>query len=414
MHVDCNKFYASVECLHRPEIRNKPVVVGGDPEKRHGIVLTKNEIASKYGIKTAETIWQAKRKCPELVIIPPNFPLYLRFSNMVREILSDYTDLIEPFGLDECWLDVTGSSSLFGDALKIAQNIRRRIKFELGITVSIGVSYNKVIAKLGADYRKPDAVTAITRDNYKRIVWPLKANELLYIGRATYPKLQKMGIETIGDLANADILALKKRFGKIGPMFSVFANGEDKSPVAPAGAENMIKSIGNSFTTPRDLVNNEDVKMMIYVLTESVARRLRDSGLKCRVIGMHIRDTGLYSFSRQVKISEPTDLTEDIAETAYKLFLDNYEFEENIRSVGVWVSDFCSADCETQLSLFCDNQKRERLERIDRAVDSLKYRYGNFCIQRAVLLKDSDLTHIDPYGDHIIHPVGFLKEKINI
>lgn len=412
LHIDCNKFYASVECLHRPEIRNKPVVVGGDAKKRHGIVLTKNEIASKYGINTAEPIWQAQRKCRDLIVIPPNYPLYMRFSQMVRDILSDYTDLIEPFGLDENWIDVTHSKSLFGDEMQIAQKIRERIKFELGITVSIGVSYNKIFAKLGSDYKKPDAITAITPENYKRIVWPLKASDILYVGRATYPKLQKMGINTIGELANADVSLLKSKLGKIGVMLHSFANGNDTDPVKHENAENLVKSIGNSFTTPRDLVDYEDVKMMIYVLTESVARRLRDLGLKCRVINITVRDTELFSFTRQQKLEFPTDITEEIAKNAFELFCDNYDFYENcaIRSIGVSVSDFTDDDY-TQLSLFYDNQKREALSRIDKTIDNLKYRYGNYCIQRGVVLKDEALTHINPYGDHIIHPVGYLKDK---
>lgn len=413
LHVDCNKFYASVECLHRPEIRNKPVVVGGDPEQRHGIVLTKNEIAAKYNIKTGEAIWQARNKCRDLVVVPPNFPLYMRFSKLVREIFADYTDKIEPFGLDECWLDVTGSSAMYGDALKIAQCIRKRVKFELGITVSVGISYNKIFAKLGSDYKKPDAITAITRQNYKRIAWGLPASDLLYVGRATAPKLKNIGIETIGDLANADPVMLKNRLGKIGLMLHTFANGEDKSEVSDVGAENMIKSIGNSFTTPRDIKNRDDAKMLIYVLCESVARRLRDNGLCCRVISISVRDTELYSFTRQKKLNMPTDITKEIADTAYELFCENYDFECNVRSIGVSASDFCSDSKNLQLSLFCDNEKRESLSRIDKTVDTLKRRYGNYCIQRGVVLKDEKLTRFNPHDDHIIHPVGFLNGKIN-
>ena len=412
LHVDCNKFYASVECLHRPEIRNKPVVVGGDPEQRHGIVLTKNEIAAKYNIKTGEAIWQARNKCRDLVVVPPNFPLYMRFSKLVREIFADYTDKIEPFGLDECWLDVTGSSAMYGDAVKIAQAIRRRVKFELGITVSVGISFNKVFAKLGSDYKKPDAITAITRQNYKRIAWPLPASDLLYVGKVTAPKLKSMGIETIGDIANADPIALKRRLGKIGPMLHIFANGEDKSEVSDAGAVNMVKSIGNSFTTPRDIKNRDDAKMLLYVLCESVARRLRGNGLCCRVISISVRDTELYSFTRQKKLDMPTDITKEIADTAYELFCENYDFDCNVRSMGVSVSDFCSDSQNVQLSLFCDNEKREALSKIDRTVDDLKRRYGNYCIQRGFVLKDEGLTRFNPHDDHIIHPVGFLSGKV--
>lgn len=228
LHVDCNKFYASVECLYRPEIRNKPVAVGGNPESRHGIILTKNEIASKYGLTVGEPLWKARQKCPDLVVVPPNYPLYLRFSSLTRKIYEDYSEYIEPFGLDECWLDVTGCEK---SAAEIAEEIRNRIKFELGITVSVGVSFNKIFAKLGSDYKKPDAVTVIDRNNYKDIAWKLPCGDLLMVGRSTQNKLLSNGIKTIGDIANTDLEVMKSILGKNGEMLYYYANGEDFSPV---------------------------------------------------------------------------------------------------------------------------------------------------------------------------------------
>lgn len=296
LHSDMNNFYASVECLYRPELREKPVVVGGDPEQRHGIVLAKNGIAKKFGIKTGEAIWQARQKCSFLVALPPDFKKYLRFSRRAKEIYSDYTDQIEPFGIDEAWLDVTGSSGKTGE--EIAQEIRQRIKDELGVTVSIGVSWNKIFAKLGSDYKKPDAVTAITRNNYRDIVWPLPASDLLYVGRATESKLKGVGINTIGDIALSDAKFLKSRLGKWGEYLWSFANGLDSSPVVRAGDEAIIKSIGNSTTTPRDLVNEEDVKMVVYLLGESVASRMREHGFKARTVALYVRDNELRSYGK--------------------------------------------------------------------------------------------------------------------
>lgn len=411
LHVDCNKFYASVECLHRPEIRHLPVVVGGSVEERHGIILTKNEVASKFGIKTGEAIWQAKNKCPNLVVVPPNFPLYMRFSRLVREICKDYTDLIEPFGLDECWLDVSGSSSLFGDGEQIAQEIRKRVKFELGISVSIGVSYNKIFAKLGSDYKKPDAITVITKQNYKDLVWKLPANDLLYIGPATYKKLVSNFRYTIGDVANTDPEKLHRWFGKWGYIIHSFANGYDQDPVSKMSQVSLIKSIGNSTTTNRDLTCDNDVKMILFVLAESVARRMRDHGFVGSLIKISVRNNKLESFTRQHKIEFSTDITEDIVKQAFLLFKENYFWKDPIRSIGISVGNLQDKSAVAQISMFNDQQRIEKLERLDQAVDCLKRRYGNFCISRASLLSDPDLTKFNPYNDHVVHPVAYFKAQ---
>lgn len=258
IHSDANCFYASVEMLYHPEFAGKPLAVGGDPEARHGIVLTANYIAKKHGVKTGMALWQARQACPDVIFVPPRMDLYLKFSSMLREIYGEYTDKIEPYGCDEAWLDVSDSSSLKGDGQKIAKEISARVKKELGITVSEGISWNKIYAKLGSDYKKPDAITEFNRENYKSLIWKLPVSDLLYVGRSTNRTLSKYGIHTIGDLACTDPDFLMKQFGKMGLVIHSFANGWDESPVAPEGYSAPIKSIGNSTTTPRDLENDLD------------------------------------------------------------------------------------------------------------------------------------------------------------
>ena len=299
LHSDCNCFYASVEMLHRPECRTVPMAVGGDPEARHGIVLTANYQAKRSGVKTGMALWQARQVCPDIVFVPPRMDLYLRFSRMADEIYADYTDLREPYGIDESWLDVTASCSLKGDGLSIAKDISRRMKSELGITVSIGVSYNKIFAKLGSDYKKPDAITTMGRDEYRTKAWNLPVSDLLYVGRSTNKKLNMLGIKTIGDLAQADEQIIHSHLGKMGNVLIEFANGRDTSPVRKEYSHVPVKSVGNSTTTPRDLENNEDVKIILYALAESVSARLRENGFKCRTVEVSIRDIGLYHFTRQ-------------------------------------------------------------------------------------------------------------------
>ena len=404
LHIDCNKFYASVECLYRPEIRDKPVAVGGNPETRHGIILTKNELASKYGLTVGEPIWKAKQKCPDLVIVPPNYPLYLRFSQLTRKIYEDYSDFIEPFGLDECWLDVTGCTR---PAVEIAEEIRVRVKQELGITVSVGVSFNKVFAKLGSDYKKPDAITVIDRNNYKRIAWGLPCGDLLMVGRSAQKKLNAYGINTIGDLANTEPSVLKALLGKNGEMLYCFANGTENSPVKHKDEISNVKSVGNSTTAPRDLVNEEDVRTVFRVLCESVSSRLREKGLKGRVVTVFVRDKELSSFTRQMKMPANTDISTEIFYYAMMLFRANYMWNKPIRSLGVSVSDFDTVFEQFDLDGTVEN--REKQEKIEQTIDSLRRRFGSYCIGRACQLKDTDLSKFNPHDEHIIHPVGFFN-----
>lgn len=407
LHSDMNCFYASVEMLHHPELAGKPLAVGGDPEARHGIVLTANYIAKKSGVKTGMALWQAKQVCPEIIFVPPRMDLYLRFSRMAQEIYSEYTDLREPFGIDESWLDVSASTSIKGDGMKIANEISKRIKHELGVTVSIGVSWNKIFAKLGSDYKKPDAITEFSRENYKNLAWNLPAGDLIYVGRSTNKKLQTLGIKTIGELANTEPAILENRLGKMGLVLHTFANGWDETPVCVEGYQAPIKSIGNSTTTPRDLVNDLDVKIILMALSESVASRLRENGFQCKVVEISIRDNELYHFSRQCKLKRPTNITDEIVQAAYRLFKDNYRWEHPIRSLGVRGCDLVSDDMPYQLDLFISEQKREKLEKMDQVVDEIRARFGYQSIQRAFVYQDKLLAQLNA-REHTVHPQGYF------
>lgn len=407
LHSDMNCFYASVEMLHHPELAGKPLAVGGDPEARHGIVLTANYIAKKSGVKTGMALWQAKQVCPEIIFVPPRMDLYLRFSRMAQEIYSEYTDLREPFGIDESWLDVSASTSIKGDGMKIANEISKRIKHELGVTVSIGVSWNKIFAKLGSDYKKPDAITEFSRENYKNLAWNLPAGDLIYVGRSTNKKLQTLGIKTIGELANTEPAILENRLGKMGLVLHTFANGWDETPVCVEGYQAPIKSIGNSTTTPRDLVNDLDVKIILMALSESVASRLRENGFQCKVVEISIRDNELYHFSRQCKLKRPTNITDEIVQAAYRLFKDNYRWEHPIRSLGVRGCDLVSDDMPYQLDLFISEQKREKLEKMDQVVDEIRARFGYQSIQRAFVYQDKILAQLNA-REHTVHPQGYF------
>lgn len=406
LHSDCNSFYASVECALHPVLRDKPVAVCGDAELRHGIILTKNEIAKKFKVKTGEPIWQAKQKCPNLIVVKANFSTYLDYSERVKRIYLDYTDNIESFGIDEAWLDVTDSRFLFGDGLKIAREINRRVREEIGITVSIGVSFNKIFAKLGSDYKKPDAITVISPQNFKEIVYPLPASELLYVGRATTKKFKQLGIETIGDIAKADRRILVNTLGIWGERLQTYALGLDNSPVLKYYENRNVKSVGNSTTAPCDLKNLSDVKIVFSALCDSVGRRLREKNLRCGVVSISVRNTNLSSYETQRKLLTPTNITKEIFETAIALFESSYNFSLPIRSIGVSTTGLIPECDGVQLNVFDGGDKR-RLERLDIATDNLKKRYGAFSVQPAIALKNKKLSGFDAVTEHVIHPVGF-------
>ncbi|WP_419569323.1 DNA polymerase IV [Ruminococcus sp.] len=406
LHSDCNCFYASVECLLNPNIRDLPVAVSGDAENRHGIILAKNEKAKKYNVKTGEAIWQANKKCPQLLTVPARLDVYKKFSDKVRRIYSDYTDMVEPFGLDEAWLDI--SEDYKNDALTIAKEISQRVKDEIGITVSIGVSFNKIFAKFGSDYKKPDAITCITRDNYKTLVWNSPAGDLLYVGGATRKKLEQIGIYTIGDIANAPIGLLRTHLGKWGDLIYGFANGYDSSPVARIGEYSEVKSIGNSTTAVRDLKNLDDIKVIAYVLCDSVCRRMREQGFVGKTVCVSMRDTGLSTITRQHTLNTYTSLTSDITKAAMALFKENFDNKSPLRSIGVSVTDFAHNNIPRQMDIFSDERKIIAEEKLDKTLDKLKQRFGNYIIRPASLLTDRGLSAFNPKDEHTIHPVGYL------
>lgn len=410
LHSDINCCYAAIEHLHHPELNGKPLAVGGDPESRHGIVLTADYIAKKYGVKTGMALWQAKQLCPEITFVSPRMDLYLRFSRMAHEIYAEYTDLQEAYGIDESWLDVTDSATIKGDGYSIAREISNRMKSELGITVSIGVSFNKIFAKLGSDYKKPDAITTMYSDEFQTKAWNLPVGDLLYVGRSTNQKLTKIGIRTIGDLARTDEAILVSLLGKMGSVLWAFANGYDDSPVRKENAHAPIKSVGNSTTTHRDLLNDEDVKIVIYVLAESVAARLRENGFRCRVVEISIRDNELYSFTRQKKICNATNITEEIAVEAYRLFKESYDWRKPIRSVGVRGADLVNDNYWEQIDLFCDFQMREKHMKMDAAVDDIRRRFGFYSIQRGLMYQDKVLSAVNAKEDHTVHPHGYFNQ----
>ncbi|MBR2524146.1 MAG: DNA polymerase IV [Clostridiales bacterium] len=410
LHSDMNNCYASIELLHHPEFRGRPLAVGGDPEARHGIVLAKDQLAKAAGVKTGMALWQARQVCPDIVFVPPRMELYLRFSRLAREIYAEYTDCQEAFGVDESWLDVTYSSRCRGDGLSIAREINARVKDELGITVSIGVSWNKIFAKFGSDYKKPDAITVIDRDNYRDIVWTKPAEDLLYVGRSTRVRLNRAGIFTIGDIARSDPEYLHRLLGKMGYVLHMFATGEDQTPVNNESYEVPVKSIGNSTTTPRDLVCDQDVKIIIYVLAESVSARLRENNFRCNVVEISVRDNGLFTYTKQTKIERSTDITEEIAVVAYGLFRASYDWHSPIRSVGVRACDLVESTVPVQLDMFSDEDMRQKKHDLDQTIDEIRNRFGYRSVQRGMMYLDRSLSSLNAKEDNTVHPHSYFED----
>lgn len=396
LHSDLNNFYASVECAWDPSLREKPVAVCGDPDERHGIVLAKNMRAKAMGVRTAEVIWQAREKCPGLVVVRPDFHKYLRYSRLVREMYAEYAERVEPFGLDEAWLDVTGHP-MSGTA--IAGELRRRVKEELGLTLSVGVSFNKVFAKLGSDLKKPDATTVISPENFRELVWPLPVEALLYVGPATARKLRARNICTVGQLARCPAGVLGAMLGKCGEMLWTFANGLERSPVRRLGEAEAVKSVGNSATPPRDLLSEQDVRRMVTVLAESVAERLRAQGLCGSVVSLSVRDSTLSTFQRQRRLAQPTALAAEIIPNAMALFRESYRWECPVRSLGISLSALSPLGGDEQLSMFPDAARDRRYE-LEGAVEEIRHRFGHDAILRASLIRDG-IGAINPRDDHL-------------
>ena len=380
LHCDCNNFYASVELLERPDLRDKPVAVAGDPEGRHGIILAKNQIAKGYGVKTAETIWQACKKCPGLVLLPPHHGKYSAMSKRVNAIYLDVTDQVEPFSVDESWLDVTGSQMLFGDGKAIADMLRRRVREELGITISVGVSDNKTWAKMGSDYKKPDATTVITRENVGELLYPLPVSDLLFVGHAAADTLRRHGINTIGALAGCEPTLLARYLGKSGESLSRMARGLDDSPVRHWGESEPVKSIGNSTTFSHDLVGHEACHAGLMPLCESVGTRLRQQGLKCRTVTIQIKDPQFKVISRQKTLPIPTNLTRQLYREACALLDACWPETAPVRLLSVTAGSLCgeSDAIPAQLS-FLDEVAPDdpRQLRLEKAIDRVRERFGH-------------------------------------
>ncbi len=389
LHCDCNSFFASVETALNPEYKNVPMAVCGSESDRHGIVLAKNELAKKYGIKTAETVYSAKKKCPSLVIAEPHYEEYSEYSKRVNAIYARYTDMIEPFGIDESWLDVTASRKLFGSGVEIAERIRREVREEIGITVSIGVSFNKIFAKLGSDYKKPDAVTVIDRSNFKKIAYPLPVSSLLFVGKKTESALLSMGIRTIGALADSSPSLLNMRFGKIGEMLHGYASGNDESPVLPIQED--AKSISNGFTFRHDLVGRGECRIGIDYLSEEIGRRLRNHGMKCGTVSLTIKDENMRSIQRQRPQKPPTDLSREISKTAYSILVDTWDEDRPIRMITIAATNLSKGYAE-QIDLFSENSEetREKDKNRENALDKIRQKYGNESIINGAIL-DTDI-----------------------
>ena len=387
LHSDCNNFFASVECAENPLFWDVPLAVAGDKERRRGIILAKNNLAKGYGINTAEPIWQALKKCPELVLVPPRHKLYSEYSHKINKIYADFTDLVEKFSIDESWLDVTGSTNLFGSGKEIADTIRERIKKELGITVSVGVSFNKIFAKIGSDYKKPDATTVISRENFKDIVYPLPVSDMIFVGKSASEKLYKANIRTIGDLANSNDALIEKLLGKTGLVILGYARGEDMSPVMPIGYEREIKSIGKGLTFSRNLLGLADIKKGIVVLCEYIAAKMREKGLKCTVVTVHLRDTDFKTISRQKHLDKPTYLAKEIEKVAKELIVANWNMKKPIRMITVTGSGMVSAEIGAQISLFEDADEKKE-ENLELAIDKIRKAYGTGSIKKANIINN--------------------------
>lgn len=408
LHADFNNFYASVECMLNPKLKGHPVAVGGDVEARHGIILAKNMEAKRFGIQTGEALWQAKQKCPNLIIVPPHYEEYIKYSRLARKIYEEYTDLIQPYGMDENWLDVTGSTGLFGDGETIANTLRERMKFELGLSISVGVSFNMIFAKLGSDIKKPDAVTVIPKDSFREKIWHLPASDMLGVGRATEKVLNSYGIRTIGDLANAHPDFIKRKFGKNGAMLLAYANGLDRSRVQPQDYEPPMKSVGHGITTVQDLENNAEVWNLMLALSQDIGHKLRVYNKNACGVAVHIRyvhEKQLGGKQWQCQIPVATHSAAIIARAAYELFERNYNWEHTIRAVTVRAINLQSQDIPQQLQFFSDPFQVEKKEKLETVVEDIRRRFGKYSIQPATLYQNLKMT---PNDVELRMPTGMI------
>ena len=400
LHCDMNGFFASVELLSHPELRDRPMAVCGSPDKRHGIILAKNEPAKKAGVVTAETVWQALKKCPDLQFVPPHMSKYKHYSRLINEIYQRFTDMVEPFSIDESWLDVTASQSLFGSGREIADTIRETVKKELGLTLSAGVSFNKIFAKMGSEYKKPDATTLITRENFKEILWPLPARDMFFVGKATARKLSESGIKTIGDIAVADPGVLERMLGKQGRQLWEYTNGMDNSPVARIGEGEKIKSVGNGVTFTRDLITEDDIITAVTSLSDTVAGRLRRYGMKACGVKVDIKDPYFKVISRQKQLFSPTNLAGELAKNALDIIHTSWKKGSPIRMLTITGINLTDEVFDEQLSLFgISGDDRQKGEQIERTMDEVRKKYGSSSIGFAAVLDNDIGAYVRGYAE---------------
>lgn len=406
LHSDANCFYASVEMLLNPDLRGKAVAVCGSTEERHGIVLAKSELAKKAGVKTGQANWEARQACPGLITVPPQYDQYCKFSKLLRNIYLRYTDLVEPYGMDECWLDVTGSG-VMGDGVQIAEEIRQNVKEELGLTVSIGVSFNKIFAKLGSDMKKPDAITVLPQDDWKDRIWPLPVSDLLFVGRATTRKLLSKNIKTIGELAQTKPEYLISWFGKNGIMLWRFANGEDTSRIMKDDYEAPIKSVGHGITCSCDLHKTEETWKVMLELSQDIGHRLREYDLAAKGVRLAIRSNDLSGNQYQCQLPFPSQSPWEIAQAARTLFLDRYAWNAPVRAVSVTAINLIPSGQPVQLDLFGDEEKRMRRQKLEDCIDQIRGRFGKHSIYAASLMGD---LHMPGDGRHEVTMPGMMYQ----
>ena len=389
-HIDVNSAFLSwtaVERLNKGDpidLREIPSIVGGDSETRHGIVLAKSTPAKKYGIVTGEPIAMALRKCPELVCVPPDFPLYARNSRRMFEILSDYSDRIEQFSIDEGFLEYSGMEKLLGPPLETAEMIRQRIKKELGFTVNIGVSCNKILAKMAGELEKPDKLITLFPEEIEEKLWPLPVEDLFMVGRRTSPRLREMGIRTIGELANFPLPLLEKKFKSFGRMLHAYANGIDDSPVVPESEATELKSIGNSTTTSFDVEDRETAYKILLALSETVSMRLRGHKLCAQEIAVTLKSSDFKVYSHQKQLVNAVDCTNAVYETAKEIF-DEVWKKEPLRLLGVRAGKLCAEDC-VQLSFLEEDWSKQK--KADAAMDAIRLKYGKNTVRRSTFADD--------------------------
>ncbi len=394
LHCDINHCYAQIEEMKYPELRKVPMVVGGNEKARSGIVLARNQLAKKYGIKTAQTLREARNYCPELCVIQPHYDDYVYYSEKIKDIYREYSDKVESFGIDEAWIDVSDSTLLFGSAESIGKTIQNRVLDEYGMTISIGVSFTKTFAKLGSDMTKPSGFHVITKENYRSVVWPLNVEALLYIGKKTQKKLNESNIYTIGDLANTPMHSLKRLLGKTAEALWASANGLDQGQVSVE--KRLPKSVGNGVTPHRNLENYMEVKHVLYVLVESVASRLKDQKLEGCVISVSLRDVQLKTISRQKKLNMYTDLVEDIMDIALYLIQQEFHFSPPYRSVSIKVSQLRIKQDSYQLDFFKDSFENKKIYDLENTIESIRSKYGFDIIKRASVIVNKEIINFKP------------------